>query len=406
MSAPAGPLPIDGAVTIVGTSLAGWRAAQALRNEGFQGRVVMVGAEPHLPYDRPPLSKQVLAGKWPPERTALTTFDQLADLGIELRAGRRATALDVEARRVELDDGSSLQADAVVLATGAHPRRLPGTDELENLVTLRTIEDCLELRRQIAEAGEGCRVVVVGAGFIGSEVASTCRDLGCDVLVLEALETPLELALGPRVGAACAALHREGGVELRTAVAVTGFDAPTKTVLLSDGTSVRADVVVVGIGVVPTVDWLDGSGLRIDNGVVCDASLFAADGVVAAGDVARWPLEDELVRIEHWQVAADMGLFAARGLLAGRKAAEPFEPVPYFWSDQYGVKIQMIGHPRPDDEVEIVDGSFESRRFVVLYGRNGRLTGALGVGRPAVLMSYRPLLAAHASWDEALALRS
>ena len=263
----------------------------------------------------------------------------------------------------------------------------------------------------------------MGAGFIGSEVASTCQALGCTVTVIEAAATPLSLALGELIGGACGSMHARHGVELRTRTGVitvqsanAGSDTrgsddgegPTALVELSDGTTLEADAVVVGIGVLPNVEWLTGSGLALDNGVVCDHALFAADGVVAAGDVARWLWRHDgregLVRIEHWQLAADGGAAAARALLVGRTGAPDFDPVPYFWSDQYGLKIQLLGHPDPDDDVEVVDGSLTDERFVALYGRSGRLTAAVAVGRPRQLMAYRPLLAVGSGWDEALKL--
>lgn len=417
---PASPLPPDGSVAVVGASLAGLRAAEALRSAGHRGRLQLVGDELHMPYDRPPLSKQVLAGKWPPERAMLADRGKLDELRIELVLGHKATSLDVGARRISLDDGSTIEADRVLVATGARPRRLPGTDRQVGVIVLRTIDDAAALRQQVLAVGEGCRIVVVGAGFIGSEVASTCAELGCQVTVLEALPTPLAPVLGVLIGGACARLHSEHGVDLRTNTAVRAVHPPggeenggepsgaAGRVELSDGSSLPADVVVVGIGVIPNVDWLEESGLTLDNGLVCDASLFAADGVAAAGDLARWDFHrdaaSEMVRIEHWQIAAEMGAAAARSLLAGRADAARFETVPYFWSDQYGVRIQVIGRPEPTDDIEVVDGSLGDGRFVALYGRAGRLAAALAISRPRQLMAYRPLLAAGASLSEALAL--
>jgi 3-phenylpropionate/trans-cinnamate dioxygenase ferredoxin reductase component len=399
-------------VIVVGASLAGWRATETLRAEGFKGTIALVGEEPHLPYDRPPLSKQVLAGTWPPEKAVLADKKRSSELRVHEVLGRRAVRLDVDGRSVELDDGSTLNADGIVLATGAAPRRLPGTDTLgsrDGLFVLRTLDDALALRAAVTSTEEA-RVVVVGAGFIGSEVASTCAGLGCRVTVLEVMEIPLATILGPQVGAHCGSLHGSHGVDLRTGVAVesidTGAESPLR-VRLVGGDALDADVVVVGIGVSPSTAWLETSGLTLDNGVVCDDRLFAADGIVAAGDVARWMWhhdgDEESVRIEHWEVAAGAGLAAARSLLAGRADATAFTPVPYFWSDQYGVRFQVLGSPRGDDEVELVDGSFEEGKFVALYGRKGRLRAVMAIGRPRVLMGYRPLLQTGCSWDEALA---
>jgi NADPH-dependent 2,4-dienoyl-CoA reductase/sulfur reductase-like enzyme len=399
-------------VVVVGASLAGWRATETLRAEGYHGSIVLVGEERHLPYDRPPLSKQVLAGTWPPEKAVLADTKRSGELRVQEVLGRRAVSLDVEGRRIELDDGSTLRADGIVVATGASPRVLSGTGALgprDGLFVLRTLDDSLALRAAVT-ATEQTRVVVVGAGFIGAEVASTCAGLGCRVTVLEVMEIPMATVLGPLVGAHCASLHGANGVELRTGVAVesieTGAEAPL-TVRLVGGDVIDADVVVVGIGVTPSTSWLEGSGLTLDNGVVCDDKLFAADGIVAAGDLARWTWrhdgEEESIRIEHWEVAAGAGLAAARSLLAGRSDAVSFTPVPYFWSDQFGVRFQVLGNPRGDDEVELVDGSFEEGRFVALYGRKGRLRAAMAIGRPRLLMGYRALLQAGCSWDDALA---
>jgi len=397
------PLDIDGGVAVVGASLAGLRTVQGLRRGGLRGRIVLVGAEPHLPYDRPPLSKQVLAGTWESSRAFLVDEAALSALEIETALGHRAIGLDVEARRVELDDGSSVAADAVVVATGATARHLFAE---EGVLVLRTLEDCAALRTAVLAKGDGCRLVVIGAGFIGSEVASTCAGLGCRVTVLEALPVPLAGPLGEMVGAALGTLHARNGVDLRTDAVVASVARQPDGALvvsLTDGTTVAGDVVVAGIGVAPEVSWLQGSGLLLDNGVVCDDALFAADGVVAAGDLARWPLRGELVRIEHWQMASEMGDAAAAAVLAGRSSAPAFVPVPYFWSDQYGEKIQVLGRPSPTDEVVLADGSLEER-FVALYRRGDVLSAVAALTRPRQLMSYRPLLVAGASFDEAWAL--
>jgi 3-phenylpropionate/trans-cinnamate dioxygenase ferredoxin reductase subunit len=367
----------------------------------------MVGAEPHPPYDRPPLSKQLLAGTWDLDRVVLRKADKLAALGLDWRLGRRATTLDVGARCLELDDGTSVSFDGLVLATGARPRIIAGTEGLAGVHLLRTLEDCIALAE--ATADPATRLVVIGAGFIGSEVGATCHGRGLEVTILEALPVPLARVVGEEMGRACAALHSAHGVELRTGVAVAGLVSDAGRVSgveLVDGTVVPADVVVVGVGVEPVTDWLEGSGLEVDNGVVCDATLHAADAVVVAGDVARWFDEsrDRHRRIEHWENATEQGQHAARSLLAGRGAAAHYRPVPYFWSDQYDVKIQMLGSPEPDHEVEVVDGSVESGRFVAVYGHGGRLTGALGIGRPRQLMGLRALLEQGASVDEARGL--
>jgi NADPH-dependent 2,4-dienoyl-CoA reductase/sulfur reductase-like enzyme len=397
-------------IAVVGASLAGLRASETLRAEGYGGRIVLIGAEAHEPYDRPPLSKQLLAGTWGLDRVRLRDPEKVAALGLDLRLGHTATALDVDGHSLELDDGDRLVFDGCVVATGAHPRTLPDTEHIAGVHTLRTLEDCFSLGAALS--GEDTRLVVVGAGFIGSEVAATCRGLGARVTVVEALPVPLARVLGDRMGAACAALHTDHGVELRLGIGVsrletedTGSGERVTGVVLIDGSLIPADVVLAGIGVIPTTEWLTGSGLEIDDGVKADATLHADDDVVVAGDMARW-FDDRLgrdIRIEHWTNAAEQGVEAARNLLAGRRDASSYSPVPYFWSDQYETKIQVIGHPRPDDDVTVVDGSVEERRFVALYSRAGTLTAALGFSRPRQLMGFRPLVEAQASLDEARA---
>jgi NADPH-dependent 2,4-dienoyl-CoA reductase/sulfur reductase-like enzyme len=386
----------DGTVIVVGASLAGLRATETLREGGFTGKISLVGEELHLPYDRPPLSKQVLAGTWPPEKAVLADRRRAGELQLHEVLGHRAVRLDAEKRQVELDDGTELTGDALIVATGASPRHLPGTEGLtqhDGLFTLRTLDDSLALRGAVT-AVESCRVVVIGAGFIGAEVASTCAGLGCRVTVMETMEIPLSNVLGPLIGAHCASLYEAHGVDLRTRQGVAGIHRVEGSsgsdgliIHTADGAPVEADVVVVGIGVAPSVDWLKGSGLTLENGVVCDDRLFAADGVVAAGDVARWTWRhdggEEQIRIEHWQVAAEAGKGAAHSLLA--------------------IRFQVLGNPGGDDEVEIVSGSFEEGKFVALFGRAGRLRAVMAIGRPRQLMGYRPLLDAGSSWDAALA---
>lgn len=403
-------LDLDGSVVVVGAGLAGLRAAESLRAGGHRGPLVLVGAEAHPPYDRPPLSKQLLAGTWGLERVVLRDEAKLEALGAHMLLGRRVISLDVEGRSVSLDDGGSLDFDGLVLATGAHPRTMAGAEHVTGVHTLRTLEDCLSLAQATADTDR--RLVVIGAGFIGAEVAATCHGRGLAVTVLEALPVPLARVLGEEMGAVCAAMHRANGVDLRTGAAVAGLrtdgDGSVSGVDLADGDVVPADVVLVGIGVTPTTQWLAGSGLELDNGVVADATLHAADGVVVAGDMANWFDQDLGAhrRIEHWENAAEQGQHAARSLLAGRAEAQPYRPVPYFWSDQYDVKIQVLGFPAPEDDIVVVDGSTDSSRFVAVYGRSGTLSGALAFSRPRQLMAFRSLLERRASFDEALRILS
>ena len=391
-------------VVVVGASLAGLRAVEALRAGGFEGAVHVIGAELHRPYDRPPLSKKVLAGEWEPDRIALRAPDAFDSLDATWRLGRRATALDIGAREVALEDGERVPYDGLVIATGATPRRLPGQPDDARVVVLRTLDDSLALRSMIA-AGTA-RVVVIGAGFIGLEAAATARELGNDVVVLEGLSAPLERALGSEMGASVAAAHDDHGVDIRCGVSVTAVEPGA--VHLADGETLAADVVLVGIGVRPATAWLEGSGLDLRDGVVCDESLSTgAPGVYAAGDLARWhnPLFDEEMRVEHWTNAAEQGAHAAANLLADAhgEARQPYAPVPFFWSDQYDRRIQFLGRAAGDDDVQIVAGSVEERQFVALYGRDGRFRGVLGVNLPRKVMPLRKLLLEPSSFADAVA---
>lgn len=405
------------------------RAAETLRFDGFNGTIHFIGEETRLPYDRPPLSKEVLGGKMEVANAGLISQEAFDALRLELHLGKRAVGLDAEHRAVKLEKVGTgvagteqateeIAADGIVIATGARPRELPGTEGIGGVYTLRTMEDCLALK---AEFETKPKVAVIGAGFIGAEVAATARDLGLDVTVVEMLATPLARVLGDTMGQVMADLHRENGVDLRLGVGVNevaaGGDGRVASVELSDGTSIAADVVVVGIGVVPNTEWLEGSGLEIDNGVVCDETLLAAPGITAAGDAARWPNRrfGETMRVEHWDNAIEQGIAAARRLLAGGWEGEgesgsgeaggavPFTPVPWFWSDQYDRKIQLAGRSSPDGKVEIVAGSLEERRFAAVYEREGKLVGVLGMNRPRHVMQYRQLIVDGASWEEALA---
>ena len=361
----------------------------------------MLGAERRPPYDRPPLSKQFLAGAWEADRVALRVDEAVV---ADLRLGVRATGLDLVTREITVDGGDRhaterLPFDALLVATGARPRVLPGTDGLDGVFTLRTFDDCVALREALAGRP---RVAVIGAGFIGSEVAATCRGLGLDVTVIEALDLPLVRVLGTAMGEVCAAVHRDHGTGLRLGVGVQAVEGADRAerVRLADGSAVEADVVVVGIGVAPVTDWLDGSELAVADGVVCDRHCRAAPGVYAAGDVARWenPLFGEAMRIEHWTNAVEMGTYAAGRMLqdadGGGSEDGGFAPVPYFWSDQYDRKIQFVGHVSGAGAPVVVEGSVEDRRFVAAYGRDGRLVAALSMNMPHRIMAYRAMIAA------------
>ena len=388
-----------GNALVVGASLAGLRAAEVLRSEGFEGPLTVVGDEPHAPYDRPPLSKAVLTDT---EIPAVTLRAASADLDIHWELGCRATALDVAARAVSLDDGRRLDFDGLVIATGARARVLAGTEAMERVFTLRTLDDALAVRAAI-DAGARS-VLVVGAGFIGSEVAASCRERGLDVILVEPLKQPLARVLGEEVGSVLARLHREHGVDLRLGVGVDSVAAvpgsPGVRVTLSNGDVEQVDFVVVGLGVIPNTEWLESSGIEIDNGVVCDQTTLVAPGIVAAGDVARWPhrLFNETMRVEHWEHALDMGGHAARRLLAGDGPGEVYQPVPWFWSDQYDRKLQVAGRVRPTDEMQVVDGALDDSRFCVLYGRDGAVTGVVAMNMPAKVVRYRRAIAEGLEW--------
>jgi 3-phenylpropionate/trans-cinnamate dioxygenase ferredoxin reductase subunit len=398
-------------IVVVGASLAGLRAAEELRRLGYDGRLTVVGDEPHRPYDRPPLSKELLAGTWGSEQIALTVQDDagLDGLDVDWRLGVRASGLDLAGRSVALADGApDLPFDGLVIATGATPRTLPNGG-LAGIHTLRTLDDCLAIREVLDATPR--RVVVVGAGFIGAEVAATCRVRGLDVTLVEALPVPMERAIGAEIGALTCEVHSDHGVDVRLGVGVDRFEGGDRVerVHLVDGSRIDADIVVVGVGVAPNTGWLEGSGLELDNGVVCDATTLAAPGVVAAGDVARWPSArvGGLLRVEHWENAVAMGEHAAQRLLRDDATDDPpmpYDPVPWFWSDQYDRKIQLSGFAAGADEMQVVDGSLAERRFAAIYRRGDRIFGVLAMNRPRQVVTYRPLVARGAPWSEALAL--
>jgi 3-phenylpropionate/trans-cinnamate dioxygenase ferredoxin reductase subunit len=399
---------MQGRVVVVGASLAGLRAVEALRTQGFAGELVLVGEERHAPYDRPPLSKQVLRGDWDTERTRLRK-DGYDALGVRLELGVRAQSLDSKAQTLTLSEGRTLGYDGLVIATGAEVRRPPWGAGLAGIHVLRTLDDALALRAELT-AREGTRVCVIGAGFIGLEVAASCRAMGLPVTVIEPLPVPLSPKLGEPMARVIAELHRERGVDLRTGLGVADIEGEGRVqrVRLSDGNAIECDVVVAGLGVKPATAWLDGSGVAVDDGVLCDATCATSvPNVVAAGDVARWPngWAGVTMRVEHWTHAVEQAQHAVKRLLGGPSFTEPFSPVPYFWSDQYDLKIQFAGYAAPGDEIVLVDGTLESRRFVALYGRGGRVMGVLALGRPAKLIGYRKRIVEGMRWDEALAER-
>jgi NADPH-dependent 2,4-dienoyl-CoA reductase/sulfur reductase-like enzyme len=393
-------------LVVVGASLAGLRAVEAVRRAGFAGRVTLVGAEEHLPYDRPPLSKSWLGNGGPAAVTPFRTQAELRDdLGVNLLLGVAADGLDTVAREVTVG-GRAVPYDALIIATGVSPRGLPGAEGVAGVRSLRTAEDAAGIR---AALDAGARLVVVGAGFIGSEVASAARARGLPVTVVEALDVPLSRAVGADAGTVCAHLHRAAGTDLRTGTAVTGIETAegrVSGVRLDDGTTVPADLVVLGTGVAPATGWLTGSGVPMheqDGGVLCDATLATGKpGVYAAGDVAHAPnrlFDDDLMRLEHWTNAAEQGAAAARNAL-DPATAQPIKSVPYFWSDWYSNRIQFVGTPRAD-EVTVVDD--DPGRFLALYRRDARMVGALTVNRRREIMKLRRHIAHRSPWADALA---
>ena len=384
-------------IVVVGASVAGYGAIQELRKAGYEGALTLVGAEDRLPDDRPPLSKQVLAGDWEPDRVDFRLPDTL---DVELRLGSAASALDIGERTLRLASGADLPYDGLIIATGAAPRRLPGSERIEGVHVLRTLDDCLAVR---AAFEQGARVAVVGAGFIGCEVAATARRRGLEVSLIEALPLPLAGALNPESGQACADVHRAHGVDLRCGVMLEGIDGRQRAerLRLSDGSTVEADVVVVGIGVTPATAWLQSSGLTLDDGVVCDSTCMAAPGVYAAGDVARWynPRYASLMRIEHWTNAMEQGRTAARNLLAGPDDAEPYDHLPYFWSDQYDTSIQLAGRTDGSDEFRVVRGSLEDGEFIALFRAGERIAGLLGFGLARDFARTRRLITQDDTWE-------
>lgn len=400
-------------LVIIGASLAGMNAARAARLDGFDGSIVVLDADPDRPYDRPPLSKQILSGEWEPERIVLAAANE--DLSLDLRLGVRATALDLSGKCVSAQSvagvAQTIPFDGLVLACGAAARRLPGTDGVGGVHVVRTLRDSLALRDELD--ARPSRVVVVGAGFIGAEVAATCRKRELEVTIVEAAPLPLERILGAELGEVCAEVHRVNGVDLRLGVGIERIDTVDDGsgprvvgVVLTDGSSVPCEVLVVGIGVSVNTDWLDGSGLTLDDGVVCDATLSAAPGVVACGDIARYPSArfGTMLRVEHWETAIAGGEAAGRRILAELRGEQPvtFDPVPWFWSDQYDRKLQLAGRPAPGDRCEIVHGSTEEFRFVALYGRGEQLVGVFGMNRPRHVVQLRALLEQGATFDEAV----
>lgn len=385
-------------VVIVGASAAGLTTAEALRRRGYDGALTLIGDEKGAPYDRPPLSKQILAGTWDPERAALRDEKALAGLDADLALGRTATGLDISRRRVLLDGGDVVHYDELVVATGVTARTLPGAD-LDGIHVLRTLDDALALRAHLLQRP---RVVVVGAGFLGAEVAAAARTMGLEVTLADPQPVPMHRQFGERVGALVDRLHRDHGVTVRCGIGVSRFveDAGRVTAVeLDDGSVVDADLVVVAVGAVPATGWLADSGVPLGNGLECDENCQAAPGIWGAGDVASWPNPrfGVRMRLEHRMNATEQGIAVAGNILGDDK---PFDPVPFFWTDQYDTTVQAYGIFPPEADFRLIDGDPEEGRFTAAYGLSGKVTGVLGWNCPRELRKLRPLAAQGASWAD------
>jgi phthalate 3,4-dioxygenase ferredoxin reductase subunit len=385
---------------VVGSSVAGIRAAQAIRRLGYPEPILVIGEDIDIPYDKPPLSKAFLSGALDEERIRLITPDAAAQAGIELRLGTRATALDPQARQVELASGERIGYDHVLLATGASARPSPWTNP--GVHVLRTLADS---RRIAAELRPGATMVVVGGGFIGAEVASTARALGVSVTIVDPVQIPMARVLGDNVGAMFGALHERNGVQVRFGVGVEDIDGEQGAlrVQFSDGSTLPADLVVVGIGAVPNVEWLASSGLRIADGVVCDSYCRAvgADGVYAIGDVARWfhPRHGEYLRVEHWTNAVEQAQAVACNIVGPDR--QEYAPVEYVWTDQHDWKVQIAGRPTKAVEQLRVEAG-EGERSATLYAdADGVLVGTVTVNWPRAMMESRKILVAAGSLGDA-----
>ncbi|AEF41376.1 NAD(P)/FAD-dependent oxidoreductase [Hoyosella subflava] len=390
-------------LVIVGAALAGLRAVEAARRSGYKGGVTMIGAESQAPYDRPPLSKEYLAPNAesgaPELRSAQSLHD---DFGADLKLGVRATGLNCAAQQVHTDHGA-LDYTALIIATGSAARPTPWGDPLPGVYTLRTVDDARRIRADLDNGAQD--IVIIGAGFIGSEAASAMHRRGLKPIIIEHAPVPLAHAIGEEMGIACAHLHRRNGTELRCGVGVGGIegDDRVRQVRLTDGSALPADLVIAGIGAAPATQWLEGSEVKVDNGVICDETLFAgAPGVYAAGDVARWPnsVFEKVMRLEHWTNATEQGKAAAVNALDPENA-KPFQTVPYFWSDWYGNRLQFVGIPEAD-EIHVASGSIDSDCFLALYRQNSRLVGALGLNERRRVMKLRREIAQNISWGDAV----
>ena len=387
-------------VVIVGANLAGGRAAETLRAEGFEGRIVLIGEESRRPYERPPMSKEVLRGEWPPERAFLRSEEWYAENDVELMLGVRATMVDT-AEQTVVAGGALVPYDALLFATGGTPRELPipGAD-LPGVHALRTMDDAAAIG---ASLQQGARAFIVGAGFIGCEVAASARSMGCEVTVADIFGVPLERALGPEIGAVYGSIHRERGVGLRMNAEVERIEGAGRVerVVLGDGTAFDTDVVVMGVGIIPNDELAREAGIACGNGILVDEHCMTSTrGVFAAGDVAEHPnpILGARIRVEHWQNAQNQGAAAARAILG---KPEPFAEVPWFWSDQYDVNLQVAGHPVTWDRI-VYRGSVAERNFTAFYLDGARIAAVAGLNRGKEVRAGRALIQAGARIDDSV----
>lgn len=387
-------------IVVVGAALAGIRAVEGARAAGWTGGITLVGDEMHLPYDRPSLSKEFLDHGSNAQQQPLVTSEWLGENDVDLVLGAQAISLNADLGTLETTTGQH-EFTRAVIATGSAPVQLPGTENMRGVVSLRTVEDARRVRKAL---DENARIAVIGGGFIGAEVASAARRRELDVTIVEAAPVPLVRAVGSDMGAILSQMHAANGVDLRCGVGVSGFIGGDRVeaVTLADGSLIEADLVIVGIGTRPTTGWLEGSGLSIDNGVVCDANLRSSSpNVYAAGDIANWhnPLFARNMRIEHFTAAAEQGRRAGQNA-ANPAQAEAYSTIPYFWSDWYGNRIQFAGVSTSD--FEVVSGDLNKSHFVVLYREADRLAGVLTLNGQRHVMKYRKLITEGASFHDAL----
>jgi 3-phenylpropionate/trans-cinnamate dioxygenase ferredoxin reductase subunit len=405
---PKGAAVTERSVTIIGAGVAGTRVASALRKRQFHGRVTLLGAESHLPYDKPPLSKKLITGETQLHEIYLADDAALTELDVDYRPSSRVVALDPEAGHLRMADGSELAFDQLVIASGATPRQLPGTESAANVFTVRTVEDSLRIRDAAKDARQAC---VIGGGVLGAEIAASLRTCGLEVTIVELGAGLLPRALpGTAVAAALLELHTEAGVAVRTGTAVRSVVQESGAVTglhLDDGTTLETDLVVAALGIRPDTDWLEGSGLEVADGLICDQFLQTnRQNVYGVGDAVRVRDSERGTseRAEHWTNAVEQAEVVAQNLLAATEDRIAFRPAPYLWSDQHGERIQVIGTAQGFDVEEVLRHPSHPHRVLSLFGTGGQFTGAAAIGMPRPIARLRPRLATPTDFATALEL--